>query len=73
MAQFTASVQLNADAAPAGTGGEYQYEIIFGPSQVARRPKISAKISEEIVTRFMSAPYQLSAARIALTSPHVHL
>lgn len=56
MAQATASVQLNALAAPDGTGGAYQYAMAFGPSQVARIPKTSADTSTEMVTRLMRAP-----------------
>jgi hypothetical protein len=33
----------------------------LGPSQVARSPKISAQISDEMVTRFMPIAYQLSS------------
>src|SRR2546426_9097137 len=77
IAHCTASVQLNADAAPAGTGGVYQYAIIFGPSQVARSPKISAQISVVVVTRLMRGTLSTFIARqgpsgseagIALTS-----
>ena len=74
IAHCTASVQLNA---PAGTGGVYQYAIIFGPSQVERSPKISAQISVVVVTRLMRGTLSTFIARqgpsgseagIALTS-----
>src|SRR5205814_2676676 len=53
IAQFTASVHLNADAAPAGTGSEYQQEIILRPNQVARKPQIRAKIRDQNGTHFI--------------------
>ena len=53
MAHITASVQLKALAAPEGTGGAYQYVIIFGPSHEARMPKRSAQKRAKMAVRFM--------------------